>query len=146
MNTPMRIGNYNAVIVSKGSRNTDEGYVSASGEAVVGREDKGLVQVTFYPERAPRQVTEQLCIRDPDVPKAAEKTSINNWSGMNAGITGLSGHSDQQFVNVGPIDRDETAIVMISLRLVSATAPSTEPRPLPERNAETSNPVPKPVG
>lgn len=56
-----------------------------------------------------------------------------------AGGTGLSGHSQQQFVDVGPMNLDYAQQTTIHLRLVSG---SDQPRPL----TANSNPVPPYLG
>lgn len=60
---------------------------------------------------------------------------------MSAGGTGLSGHSSQNFVEVGPIDYDLEGIVTISLRLVEE---DNQPREM-KANNEKANPVPSVV-
>ncbi len=57
---------------------------------------------------------------------------------LEAGGTGLSGKSKQEFRSVEPLDYDETGFVQINLRLVCQT---DEPRPL----TPASTPVPPPL-
>lgn len=65
-----------------------------------------------------------------DAPFAAEE--------LEAGGTGLSGESKQEFRSVEPLDYDEAGFVQINLRLVCQT---DEPRPL----TPVSTPVPPPL-
>lgn len=135
------------------------GEAAAAGEAAVAVPDKGLVQVRFVPERRRPDPVHQVKgsvlyarggvrgqsaggearpAEDPTAfgplrPAGAEEKTCG-------GITGLSGHSDQQFVTVGSIDRDEAAAVVISLRLVALPDGPRELRP-----AAQGNPVPAPV-
>lgn len=62
--------------------------------------------------------------------------------GQSAGGTGLSGHSDQQFREVGDMCLDYCQQTTIHLRLVEGSK-QDEPRPL--RPVQTSNPIPSPV-
>ncbi len=58
-----------------------------------------------------------------------------------AGVTGLSGHSNQNFYTVAPLDYDYTRQVVIHLRLVCKQIATNTPRPL----VSTSNPIPPPL-
>lgn len=63
---------------------------------------------------------------------------------MRAGVTGLSGHSDQEFCQVDEIqDYDTNYFTAISLRLVCTENQRQDPTPL--RPVAYSNPVPPPV-
>lgn len=62
-------------------------------------------------------------------------------SQMRAGVTGLSGHSNQRFVEVPPLDYDPTEEVTVNIRLV---AWDDGPRPLTGASSKT-NPVPAAV-
>jgi len=57
---------------------------------------------------------------------------------LEAGGTGLSGKSEQEFCTVQPLDYDETGFVQINLRLVCE---NNEPRPL----TPSSTPIPPPL-
>lgn len=134
---------------------------AAAGESAIAAPDKGLIQVRFVPERRPvytpppvpttrrfgaggQSVSGQGLLRSAPMDlsgggearcfagAAEEKTS--------GGITGLSGHSAQQFVTVADIDRAEDEAVTISLRLITLVG---GPRPL--QPARHGNPVPAPV-
>lgn len=73
-----------------------------------------------------------------------EKTSggiVLPMSATKAGVTGLSGHSSQRFIEVAELDYDRTEEVTVSLRLV---AWDDGPRPLTSA-APKANPVPAPV-
>lgn len=131
---------------------------AAAGEGGISVPDKGLIQVRFVPEKRPAEPVRTVqpvgmvptmgggpLLRSRSfgaggpsaplefAPEAEEKTC--------GGITGLSGHSNQQFVTVGGIDRDEGAAVTISLRLITL---KSGPRPLTPAGA-VGNPVPEPV-
>ena len=90
---------------------------SEAGKIGLARNDKlGLISVLFKPEKH-----YEYCIGtrgfedfDDDIP-------------YSAGGTGLSGKSEQKFINVQPLDYDEAAFVHIHLRLVCH---DDEPRPL----------------
>ena len=60
---------------------------------------------------------------------------------MSAGATGLSGHSDQRFLEVAELDYDPAEEVTVNLRLVAWDG---GPRPLTSASPK-SNPVPAPV-
>lgn len=133
---------------------------SAAGDANIGTQDKGLVQVKFIPEKAKEWVWRKGGPGGRSVrPMGMAEPYKETWNAggsvgtsystgitrsteeLTAGITGLSGHSDQQFVDVGGIIREESDAVQISLRLVASAA---GPREL--KAAPRSNPVPVPVG
>lgn len=131
---------------------SDSADGQAAGAADIGRPDRGLVQVRFVPEkRRPRGRDWGIGIlrgaggqsmRGPEATYSASVGSRGISSSRDEeGITGLSGHSDQRFIEVGEIDRDEDESVLISLRLVVA---HNGPRPLKARSAQ-ANPVPGPV-
>lgn len=78
----------------------------------------GLIAITFMPEKS---------YTYPPMPSRAETTSAKSApfpacapgaQSYNAGGTGLSGQSSQQFTNVAKLDYDESAFVTINLRLV----------------------------
>lgn len=95
---------------------------SEAGKIGLARNDKlGLISVLFKPEKH-----YEYCIGprgfqdfDDDIPFDDVPYS--------AGGTGLSGKSEQKFINVQPLDYDEAAFVHIHLRLVCN---NDEPRPL----------------
>lgn len=126
----------------------------------VSKEDRGLVQVTFRPEKrvqvmrsspygGANQVGEWVNrtlggeMRDYTSRSLGEETKTCGGLAVphntSAGITGLTGRSDQSFVQVANLDYDETATVIITLRLVCGKAV----RPL--KSIKRSNPVPSPV-
>jgi hypothetical protein len=90
------------------------------------RSDKlGLISVSFKPE-------EKLdCY-------LAFSLDLDEEVGLQAGGTGLSGKSEQEFDTVQPLDYDETGFVQINLRLVCEI---DEPRPL----TPVSTPIPPPL-
>ncbi len=124
-----------------------------SGVLVVNTEDRGLVQVRFKPERMRRQ--------DPYNPFKSRGPSGQSVGGcfdveektsggigmvpqnMSAGITALTGQSDQQFVTVAGLDYDPNGEVVISLRLVEMEAVAQGPREL--KPVSMANPVPRSV-
>ncbi len=85
---------------------------------LVRSEELGLITVLFMPEEEVESWGALVCVRD-----------------FEAGGTGLSGRSDQEFHTVQPLDYDKTGFVRINLRLVCET---DEPRPL----TPVSTPVP----
>jgi hypothetical protein len=91
------------------------------------RNDKlGLISVLFKPEKAKKHHEFHDAgifdvILDDDIPDVS----------YSAGGTGLSGKSEQQFIDVQPLDYDEAAFVHIHLRLVCN---DDEPRPLTPRS------------
>ena len=62
---------------------------------------------------------------------------------VSAGITGLTGTSDQQFTSVACLDYDPAAMVCITIRLVCSKETTVRPLQAVPRNA---NAVPAPVG
>jgi len=125
-----------------------------AGIALVPNESRGLIQVRFVPEKYHPPVFRggpggQSVSRGWDqgygagslrsmgfTPDREEKTS--------GGITGLSGHSSQQFTEVGAMPLDESEAVTISIRLVCVP---DGPRPLKAATeVARGNAVPPPVG
>ena len=88
--------------------------------ALADNDSLGLVTVEFRPERKPNP------------------TSRSNKQGLRSGGTGLTGHSEQEFVGVEALRYDEHEIVIIHLRLLAL--PSDTPRPLTA--APSSTPIP----
>lgn len=140
----------------------------AGGAAGVGAADRGLVQVTFRMERRqpPRpygaggqSVVRSMHLRPASTPTCADipeygggargqsfqneiKTgcSLEGLTGNEkAGITTLTGQSDQRFHEVAPLDYDPALEVTVSIRLVSGPAV----RPL--LAVPRGNPVPAPL-
>ena len=133
-----------------------------AGEASVGTADKGLIQVKFTPEKVRSYAGVPSVVRTSSfrggpggqsmsafpechtsrsmAPGGQHTNSTRSTEKTVGGITGLSGHSDQRFTNVGAIDLDEVNAVTISLRLVTR---DDGPRPL--RPAGAGNAVPPPV-
>jgi hypothetical protein len=140
-------------------------YTSGTKEAVLAQEgaihddNKGLIQVRFVPEKYRKAVpvARGMGMRPMGMTGGYEgyeryeatsggqlRSSASSFSDQEektaGGITGLSGHSDQRFVDVPGIDLDDTAAVLISIRLVTA---NTGPRPL--QPTPRANKVPEPV-
>lgn len=148
---------------------SSEGY--AVGSADVSRQDKGLVSVRYYPEiervyapGPPRPVvpysrTEPMMRSQEDAmdyaapsseayssaPTARQYKRTPPRGNLGAGVTGLSGHSNQHFATAGPIERDYADAVTVQLRLVHDPMMDrpTNPRPLPGRYDRLA---PPPVG
>jgi len=124
------------------SSGTDE--AGQAGELSVAVPDKGLIQVRLVPEkyRAPVPTpTTGHVLRSKSMRPIGMCSFAGQEEKTSGGITGLSGHSGQQFVNVEAINREESEAVTISIRLVTG---NTGPRPL-RASAGTANPVPQPV-
>lgn len=132
----------------------DSAEGAQAGAGSVGRVDRGLVQVVFRPERErPMGVvrgagfekggTTLTSLGDNEVRSRCfggeEKTSGGILGLNQAGVTGLTGQSDQNFVSVANLDYDLNGAVTISLRLVTGVA-VRELRPVTRGNA-----VPAPV-
>lgn len=117
------------------------------GEHAVERQDKGLVQVTFYPEKEKEpeyDVLETLGgTRSFGMTRGGGMYGgeTRGAKGLGSGLTGLSGYSGAQYGKAGEIDRDETEAVTITLRLVTE---DDTPQPLTRRRA-LSNQVPPAV-
>lgn len=127
---------------------SSEGYAVGSGQ--VARSDKGRVSVRFIPEierhyptptpYAPtnRYAPDQELANDaaPSAQYGARsKTTLPSQSRLGAGVTGLSGESDQRFGTTGAIKRDWANAVTLELRLVHdpKLEQPIDPRPLPGR-------------
>jgi hypothetical protein len=127
--------------------------------------DTGLVRVTFLPGKEEEvswtltysagsqnlrgtTITDSAPVsnsayysRTAPVSKSGGKLSLassQSYTPRGAGGTGLSGKSNQRFVDVGPLDYDYSRQTTINLRLVPRTSNGDEPRPL----TTASNPVP----
>jgi hypothetical protein len=123
------------------------------GEASIDRADKGLVSVEFVPPK-PRPVTTLRTAGridpsdegslDPVMRSAVGLRGQSATRGFGAGVTGMTGHSDQTFGFGQYIDEDRSRAVTITLRLVhDETIAQAGPQPLPGR--VRGNPVPGPV-
>jgi len=122
--------------------------------------DFGLVRVTFVPEKpisidwhykaslcgAPKNVGSSYSLGN-DVLRGGGSQSAMPYAAMpmansahqrEAGVVGLSGHSNQQFYSVGPMNLDYSQQTVIHLRLVCV---ENGPRPL----TSYSTPVPPPL-
>ncbi len=136
---------------------SSEGYAVGSGQ--VNRGDKGKLSVAFYPEversyaYEPEPYNGYSRSHSDAAPEAqgyaaprAQKRAPPSYDNLNAGVTGLTGHSDQRFRHAGQIERDYAQMVRLELRLVHDPAYDTtpaEPRPLPGRYYR---PAPPPIG
>ncbi len=134
---------------------------AASGVLDVTKDNRGLIEVLFRPgrsrEREKAVLTSGLGLSEPDcgffTGEREQKTSGGISFGFaskgitrggpspQAGITGLSGHQNQQWQDIPNLLYDQNAEVKISLRLVSFG--DYGPRPLTP--ALQANPGPAPV-
>lgn len=115
-----------------------------------GSPDLGLVKVTFIPAQEYKFTWATPIWHDGEEWQAhpSSLTGTTNVSyrsgsarvsagGVSAGGTGLSGHSNQTFLDVGSIDRDYSQSTTIYLRLVAKNG-LDKPRPL----TQYSTPIP----
>lgn len=140
-------------------KDSKEGKAAGGG---VSRDDSGLIEVTFMPERKYQMLwnTEQYPL--PTTPfwptTAPEPVRWERWEvtcgsnsggfsvassaqqGLSAGVTGLTGRSSQRFTDVRELDYDVENFVTIYLRLVEEPAV----RPLVGYRGRSS-PIPSPV-
>lgn len=122
--------------------------VEASISVGILKEDRGLVQVTFKPEKRwepPKYVAPPSAVRGGggaawNAPKGL--CGAAGPIGAAEGITGLTGHSNQNFVEAHRIDYDPDGTVVITLRLVedSFSQAIRKLEPVPR-----GNPTPSPV-
>ncbi len=120
---------------------------TAVGEAVLDKNEKGLVQVTFYPEKQSRfdDVLETLGSRGGGMTRGGGffgETTRGGSKGLGAGVSGLSGYSSAQYGSASRIERDEDNAVTITLRLVTE---DTTPQPISARRRQIANPIPPAV-
>lgn len=133
----------------------------AAGIALVENDQRGLIVVRFKPEHARREIKTMNMARGFNTTKGgAGGQSMRSHGGFDpntfvdggrdplyageqktsAGITGLTGHSNQQFTTVANLNYDPTEEVTITIRLVCDDAV----RPL-MRVSSKANPIPAPV-
>ena len=150
----------------------DSAEGGAVGAAEISRQERGVVSVTFRPERAyrpsqsamqPRPLTGQWpTTRHRDILRSCGDVEQHTSGSIgmaslggtsptacstqtSAGVTGLTGTSGQQFVNVANLDYDSSAEVTIVLRLVCEGGPVAGggPRRLePAHGVRTATPAP----
>jgi hypothetical protein len=141
------------------------------GEHTVGASEKGLIYVTFVPEKLSNSftfssdppvhwlstdnvvVTDTLQYQNDSVTNTpacytarsstttagdVHFTNVSSSNTRSAGVTGLSGASNQKFVDAYNMDLDYSKQTVIALRLVAA---SDDPRPL----VAYSTPIPPPI-
>lgn len=131
-----------------------------AGASEITGQDKGLISVTFRPEKnirptsygkhgALRSMEEKTSGGILSNPKPRSRngnaggsscTSHITTQSCSAGVTGLTGKSEQTFYEVGNLDYDRNGETIISLRLV---ADMCEVRKLTA--APKGNPIPEPV-
>jgi hypothetical protein len=138
----------------------------AAGADAVSRDDRGLVQATFRYEKPRRVRPAKTVVRTTGFRGGASGQSQSygsRWQsdmteslrsvgtahgmdkGVESGVTGLTGHSDQQFRTVSPLDYDPDNVVVVSLRLIASDDQTVGVRPLPGRTPPAANPVPAPA-
>lgn len=120
----------------------DSEEAQAAGVSSVCVNSKGLIQVVFQPER-PRVQYVNRNYRGGACGQSMKSENFGlcsfSMEKTSAGITGLTGHSNQNFYHVPNLVYDPGQEVTISLRLVCGM----EVRPLLE--VKKSNPIPEPV-
>lgn len=96
-------------------------------------QELGLIRVEFRPERFRDSLAHAGGLTD-SIARAGDLVPVGT-----AGGTGLSGHSDQNFVTVSALEFDPDEVVVIHVRLAGRVRKDA-PRPLVGRSR--SNPVP----
>lgn len=135
----------------------DSEEAQAVGQAEISRDDRGLIRVTFRPERR-RQKNPAMdrsiyarggscCVPPVYGDFGTTETGCGGPKGLeeiktSAGITGLTGKSEQTFHSVAGLDHDPERTVVVTLRLIAGPGAAT-PRKL--EPAPRGNPVPLPV-
>lgn len=131
-----RLDSHRSMVLERPSHDTGRFtfYQADSGEAVqvgvagIAAPDRGLIQVRFHVEK--QRVALQGICRSMGMAEREEKTSGGIFVGAQncaAGVTGLSGQSQQTFYNVASLDYDPSEETVITLRL---TVGENVPRPL----------------
>ncbi len=112
-----------------------------AGAAGISKDDRGLIQVVFKPEKArPKSIidaavptTGQMRLRSVRRGPGGQSCGGSygnvetyggqamNFAPASAGLTGLTGHSNQTFHHVANLDYDPDGAVTISIRLVCGT-------------------------
>lgn len=111
--------------------------------------DKGVISVTFYPEKIKHyDVTPYGNYHADSMPDILIQP--RGRSSISSGVTGLSGHSNQKFKDAHNIDRDYSRQVTLELRLVhdkvlERPSYNNGPRPL-QQNVSVYAPPPAPSG
>lgn len=137
-------------------------YASDSVEGhMVGAEsvaalNRGVVSVVFYPEKEVEKVYRQPAVYRSYAPPAQTFDSYASGTlsyggnmrsaepiakNVASGVTGLTGHSNQQFNTVAALVRDHANAVTIELRLV-VDKQVADPQPLTSRRLKISAPPP----
>lgn len=131
----------------------------AGGAAAVEKADRGVIEVTFLPEkkrvqqpvkkvvdyaqqhllRSSRQYADEAVTNFDGSERSVTPAGFKLERQTSAAVTTLTGSSDQEFLTVPPLDHDEALKTVITLRLV------TEPAVRPLTAAPKGNPVPAPV-
>ncbi len=117
------------------------------GAAMVAQQNRGVVGVTFYPEKQ----AEPQVYRHPQWTYTADSNQTLSYGGntmrnapiskgLESGVTGLTGHSNQSFGSVAALQRDYANAITIELRLVIGE--QSDPQPLPGRQRKISAPPP----
>jgi len=104
------------------------GTAEAAQAGLVDNSEIGLITGEFYPELEPEPIIVQWTARDVFPMAACSDEPVSKGVNHSAGGTGLTGHSSQEFINVGAINRDYKNKVTIHLRLVCKDdVPEIEP-------------------
>lgn len=125
----------------------DSPEADAAAVQGVPKDLRGLIQVTFRVEKARQPVVRPMSLRQhptqefitrsaepelmgaatPDCAEYSDENSFGRVENTSAGITGLTGHSDQQFTSVAGLDYDPAEETTITLRLICAEEPAVRP-------------------
>jgi len=124
---------------------------SAEGQKVggaVAKDERGLIKVTFKPERQRPMACGQSCRSfeseektSGGVMRGAGPMSFSAPQNASPGVTGLTGKSNQSFYEVANLDYDPAMETVITLRLVVGEPEPRELTPVATR----ANPVPAAV-
>lgn len=134
-------------------------HAAVGGDALPAA-DRGLVQVEFTPEKyhQPTPTSNPAVLHAKGLTRGGAGGQLMSHGGLESlrgacsfapkektvgGVTGLSGHSTQQFRTAAPLDLDESGKTVLSLRLVLR---EDGPRPVRDVRQPAGNPVPAPVG
>lgn len=116
-----------------------------AGLGIVNKFELGLIQVTFTPEKEAVHLVgvAGAAVADADFGLTGSMGIDEPRPRVtyNAGGTGLSGHSNQGFVNVADINLDYNNAVTISLRLIA----NDDIKPLVSAQGQNQTIVPPPV-
>jgi hypothetical protein len=133
----------------------DSAQAEAAGVDKITKDERGLVSVRFRPEYPQQPVVRTISCENYTKGMASNDSALEfspGWGArcctsggargqsMSAGITGLTGQSDQRFTDVAELNYDPACETTITLRLVADQHAVRELTP-----ATRSNPVPAAV-